>query len=525
MVQIVWKGSVFDHSGYSRASRECLLALYLKGIKVKLDLIRNSWPHYALSPDQERTFNQMMAANISGQSLYIQHQTPDMWEQKPWPSVGFTYWETSKIPDNWISKCHQMDAVFVSSDHNLHLFRQSGVSVPLFKIRPCLSPLTLDASLMRIPPYVHQLPSFRFLSISTWIERKGFDRLLKAYFEAFSSAEDVVLIIKAIGGHNVEQLVFAESRKYRNPGRVYIDTQFRDESEMDGLYRSCQAFVLASRGEGVGYPFLEAGARGLPVIATGWGGHTDFLNEANSYLIPYQLVPVKPQSYYYGYQPEQMWAEVSIEHLKQAMRRVYENYGEAAAKAAQLKSFIAQTHTYDQVATDIITAANQLIGGKNPSQITSCSISGERLIQRLYELYRKDGSEFVIQLYRELLEIEPNPRDVEYFRHFLAAGHSKMAITGAILHRYKLDFDRSLRMHGKSSQTIHAIFRTFYHSDDTLYVQSLYRQILLREPDEGGLHSHLDYLRWRGDRVSVLLNFLTSPECNALLATANPPWL
>ena len=58
--------------------------------------------------------------------------------------------------------------------------------------------------------------------------------------------------------------------------------------------------LLVFRGEGIGYPMLEAGKRGLPVIATAWGGQLDFLNKKNSYLIPYHLVPVKQQSHYHA---------------------------------------------------------------------------------------------------------------------------------------------------------------------------------------------------------------------------------
>jgi glycosyltransferase involved in cell wall biosynthesis len=45
------------------------------------------------------------------------------------------------------------------------------------------------------------------------------------------------------------------------------------------LYRSVDAFVLPSRGEGWGRPYMEAMSMGLPVIATNWSGPTEFVNE------------------------------------------------------------------------------------------------------------------------------------------------------------------------------------------------------------------------------------------------------
>jgi len=43
-----------------------------------------------------------------------------------------------------------------------------------------------------------------------------------------------------------------------------------------------KALVALTRGEGYGLPILEAAASGLPVIATGWSGHMDFLKLGKS---------------------------------------------------------------------------------------------------------------------------------------------------------------------------------------------------------------------------------------------------
>ena len=69
-------------------------------------------------------------------------------------------------------------------------------------------------------------------------------------------------------------------------------------------------------------PFMEAMASGLPVIATSWGGQMDFLNAANSFLVPYKLTsPVasmnRPsaisKSFRYLFDgKDQRWAEVDL---------------------------------------------------------------------------------------------------------------------------------------------------------------------------------------------------------------------
>src|SRR4029077_5641188 len=94
------------------------------------------------------------------------------------------------------------------------------------------------------------------------------------------------------------------------------------------------AFVLPTRGEAWGRPFMEAMLMERPVIATRSGGHLDFLNDENSYLVDCRSteVPVLAQR---GYPAggSHRWAEPSRGHLRRLMREVFEDRGAARQKA------------------------------------------------------------------------------------------------------------------------------------------------------------------------------------------------
>ena len=65
-----------------------------------------------------------------------------------------------------------------------------------------------------------------------------------------------------------------------------------DEGYVNGcedvdLYKSCDAFISAHRGEGYGMKILDAIACALPVIAPLFGGRTDFLSSINSFPIDF----------------------------------------------------------------------------------------------------------------------------------------------------------------------------------------------------------------------------------------------
>jgi glycosyltransferase involved in cell wall biosynthesis len=96
---------------------------------------------------------------------------------------------------------------------------------------------------------------------------------------------------------------------------------------MPRLYRAADAYVLPTRGEGWGRPFMEAMCLGLPTIATGWGGHLDYMNPTNSHLIDYRLVSCQPhfKNLKMPLASDHRWAHPSEDHLRRLMRHVVEN--------------------------------------------------------------------------------------------------------------------------------------------------------------------------------------------------------
>ncbi|GAX74412.1 hypothetical protein CEUSTIGMA_g1860.t1 [Chlamydomonas eustigma] len=147
---------------------------------------------------------------------------------------------------------------------------------------------------------------FIFVSTFKWETRKGWDKLVQAYLEEFSHADNVELYILAksngIQGTIQEKIydfvqgsTFGEhykSDKGRGPTLYVIDTPLSAEDYVR-FYRSADCYVIPSRGEGWGMPVTEAMSMGLPVIVTGWSGTADIVNEDVGYLIKYKLVEVR----------------------------------------------------------------------------------------------------------------------------------------------------------------------------------------------------------------------------------------
>jgi hypothetical protein len=114
------------------------------------------------------------------------------------------------------------------------------------------------------------------------------------------------------------------------------------ELQMPRLYRAVDAYVTPTRGEGWCRPLMAAMATGLPTIATGWSGLTDFHDAKVGYPLKYQLAPVSEAGaseipIFAGHR----WAEPDVDDLRRLLRRVVERPEEALRKGRAARERIA----------------------------------------------------------------------------------------------------------------------------------------------------------------------------------------
>ena len=96
--------------------------------------------------------------------------------------------------------------------------------------------------------------------------------------------------------------------------------------DMTSMYKSknIKALISCTRGEGFGLPMIEAAAAGLPVIATDWSAHKEFLDLGKWINVDYELKQIPDQKvdnniFVNGSQ----WAEVKEEDFKKKIRKFY----------------------------------------------------------------------------------------------------------------------------------------------------------------------------------------------------------
>ncbi len=87
-----------------------------------------------------------------------------------------------------------------------------------------------------------------------------------------------------------------------------------------------KGLVAPTRGEGFGLPLLEASVARLPVLATNWSAHKDFLNQGNWVKFEYDLKEI-PDSKKDGqiFVPGSKWAEVREQDFKRKFLNLENN--------------------------------------------------------------------------------------------------------------------------------------------------------------------------------------------------------
>lgn len=164
----------------------------------------------------------------------------------------------------------------------------------------------------------------------------------------------------------VKHASIAEATAAKLPALYIIDGHISD-ADFPRFYKAGDAFVLPSRGEGWGRPHVEAMSMGLPVISTNWSGITAYLDESVGYPLAIDgLVPVSGSGdeiiwWFKG----MSWAQPSVKHLVQLMRRVYRNREEAAARGAAARARMVEKYSPEAMA-DILVKELQRIQDKIP---------------------------------------------------------------------------------------------------------------------------------------------------------------
>jgi glycosyltransferase involved in cell wall biosynthesis len=308
--------SLDEDSGYGIAGERCVSALEGSGLEIDWTPMVRVANGYA-SPDCAPARNRVIVAHTMPEyfgPLRAAHPGAFL--------VGHTVWETDRLPAHWIPALDQVDLLVVPCAMNAEVIAASPVSTPVVVI-PHVAPAPLSGGGLSIDPEV-----FVFYTIAEWTTRKTVFNTVRAYLDAFSGRDNVLLIVKTSARDHTgpllrqEQAVGPGTTSWAlarlmagrpDPPAVRLIAGTIRERDVLALHRRGDCFVSLSRSEGWGLGGFDAAAYGTPVVTTGWGGQLDYLGDS-PYLVDYELVAVHDPLGEPSYTPDQRWAEPSVSH-------------------------------------------------------------------------------------------------------------------------------------------------------------------------------------------------------------------
>ena len=316
MKKIIIRAPLLSYSGYGTHSRQIFRWLLTQP---NLEIYTSIVP-WGITPWMiNSSFEDGLIEKIMNRSAHdpnivfdisIQVQLPNEWDSKlANKNIGVSaFVETDRCNAEWVECCNKMDRIVVPSTHTHQIIKNSGqCKTPISVIPEAFYDDILKKDLPQFP--VDFETSFNFLLLGQITgqqpdtDRKNIFNTIKWFCESFKDDPDVGLVLKTNSGKNTTidrtisiRMITKLVNEVRNGPypKIHLLHGALNPTEIASLYRhpKIKAMVSLTRGEGFGLPLLEAAASGLPVIATNWSGHLDFLRLGKFIPVDYRLEPI-----------------------------------------------------------------------------------------------------------------------------------------------------------------------------------------------------------------------------------------
>jgi len=392
MKKIVVRGPVLTQSGYGVHCRQVASWILSKqNVDVKFQILPWGDTSWILDKNFQnglvdkiiKRSTELSVRNDEQYDVSFQLQLPNEWDTSIAKfNIGMTAGvETDICNPDWVIACNKMNLIIVPSNHTANSLRNSGkIDVPIIIIPEsfCDEILTENSSKNSVD-FLNFSTNFNFLIFgqitgdNAFNDRKNILFTIKWLCEVFKEDKNVGIVIKTNTGRNTPidqrrtyqllKILVKECRKGDFP-KIHLLHGEMSEKEIAKLYKHEQikALVSLTRGEGYGLPILEAAASGLPIIATGWSGHTDFLNHGKYISICYNLKQIHSSRVDNKiFLPQAKWAEVIEEDFKKKIIKFRNSHSTPKDWAIELASIIQQKYSSEAIFKLYDEATKELI--------------------------------------------------------------------------------------------------------------------------------------------------------------------
>jgi glycosyltransferase involved in cell wall biosynthesis len=271
-------------------------------------------------------------------------------------NIAYWYWESDLFPQRWRDRFDYFDEIWVASEFCRRSIAAAS-PVPVALVTPAVvveSRANAKASAGVDPSAFLFLTMLDALSVP---ERKNPVATVRAFARAFSGAREPSLLL-LVSNADQEPGLLSSLREASRGARVEIREQTLTREGVETLFSACDAYVSLHRAEGFGFPIAEAMAAGRPVVATGYSGNADYLDESTGF--PVRWTPFTLRERIRDYDAGTRWAQPDEDHAVAQMRRVYADREEGERRAARAQRSIAERYGREPAGSQIAARLENL---------------------------------------------------------------------------------------------------------------------------------------------------------------------
>lgn len=376
MKKVILRGPALSKSGYGEHTRQVFKYLSsIDNIELKVQVLPWGITPWYLDSDAcsgliGEIVNRSDIKKNEKFDVSVQVQLPNEWDTTiASTNIGITASvETDIANPIWTSvHCEKMNHVIVPSIHARNsLLNSASTKTPIDVVGECyFEELLQEPSDLGI-----ELKSeFNLLSVGVLTgltpetDRKNLFYLIKWFVEEFKKDSNVGLVIKTCQGRetsmdrrSTEAMLKKLLKEIGHKGtpNVYLLHGDMSRQEMNSLYKNpkIKGLISMTRGEGFGLPLLEAAVAGLPVIATNWSAHTEFLDYGSWIKLDYDLKKVDSTKVDKNiFMPSAKWAEVKEQDFKSKLRKFYNTHSGFKPKAAELGQKLSSAYSWESISS------------------------------------------------------------------------------------------------------------------------------------------------------------------------------
>jgi len=363
---------MFSETGYGNHSREIYRALKRAGWRVNLFSMED--PRKYDNSNKHEIYPELVAdiAELKRQPC-IHIQPPPNTVIGSAYDILYTTFESATLHPGAVNRLRLFKEVWVPCKYNLKAIKKAKV----MRMPAYVMPEGVDTNIYK-PGYpgtekykYHNY--FKVLYIGDWSQRKGVEKLIKAFQTADLGRPGMLTMKVNYQGDNdihSRAVMNCDCIKWKNEveqvgvKNIKLVKDFVSNEELVKMYNTADVYAILTMGEGWSLTVSQAMACGVPVITTNASGHLDFCSKSTTGLVKVEKWgPMDHQeTVEVDFYKNQLFAHPDQKNAKHWLEHLCRNPQKARRMGERGMQRIREKYTWDKSAETIGKRMKKILG-------------------------------------------------------------------------------------------------------------------------------------------------------------------